>query len=146
MRCSLRLTTYPRTQSDWRNFVSSSNPIVGFHKFSPKADQLEKKVFKSDVNKYWKSVYNWCASLIYTMWLKYNIVEISRDLLRFHKIFWDLRRSSDISHDLLMWQNTYDILTFELLLLPFGIYSHKICWDLTRSTEIYRDLTRSTEI
>ena len=52
--------------------------------------------------------------------------EILQDLLRSHKIYWDLTRSTEISQDLLR--------------------SHKIYWDLTRSTELSQDLLRSHKI
>ena len=72
---------------------------------------------KADIcKKYWKSVYNRCASLIYTIWLWYNIVEISQHILRSHKMYWDLTRCTEISQDLLG--------------------SHKIYWDLTRSADL----------
>ena len=73
--------------------------------------------------KYWKSVYNRCASLIYTLLIKiqhsWDLIrstDISQDLLRSHKIYRDLTRSTEISQDLLR--------------------SQKIYWDLKRSTDL----------
>ena len=48
------------------------------------------------------------------------------EYLRYHNIYWDLTRSTEISLDLLR--------------------SHKIYWDLTRSTEISQNLLRSHKI
>ena len=79
------------------------------------------------------NINQFCASSIYTLWLKYNLVW---NLLGSHKIYLDPTRSTKISPDLLG--------------------SQKIYWDLTSITEIpqdlqrshkkYRDLTRYTEI
>ena len=87
--------------------------------------------------KYWTSVYNRCASPIYTIWLQYNIVEISQDVLRSYNIYWDLKRSTtEISQDIVIWHwhwhltfqyyichLTFDCchLTFDICHLPFAI-------------------------
>ena len=55
-----------------------------------------------------------------------NINQNGWDLLRYHKIYSDLTRSTQSSQDLLR--------------------SHKVYWDLTRSTEISQDLPRSHKI
>ena len=63
-------------------------------------------------------LYNRSASLICTLWLQYNLVEISHDLLRSHKIFWGLTRYTEILSinwfDILhlifyTWHLTFDI-------------------------------------
>ena len=65
------------------------------------------------------------APKISSYWQR-RCTEISPDLLRSHKIYWDLTRCSEISPDLLR--------------------SPKIYWDLTRSTEISPDVLRSHKI
>ena len=65
--------------------------------------------------KYGKSVYNRCASLIYTIWL-YN-----------------LTRSTEISKDLLIWYLTFDIwhLTFDIWhAMTFDIPWHSTTFDI----------------
>ena len=99
---------------------------------------------KEVTKKYWKSVYNRCASLIYRIWLQYNIVEISQYILRSHKIFWDLTRSFEISQDLLRshkanWDFTRPTVSRSCELSKDLLRSHKIYWDLTRSADISQD-------
>ena len=74
--------------------------------------------------------------------------EISQDLPRSHKIYWDLTGPTDLTK--YIWH-----LIFELLLLTFDIWlwhamtwhlTLDIYWDLTRSTEISQDLLRSHKI
>ena len=96
------------------------------------------------VKKYWKSVYNRCVSLIYTIWSQY--------LLRSHKIYWDLTRSTDLAkyiwhltltcHEMSfdMWhlQRSHKIYWFAIIHLTFGIW-HLACHDIWHLTfEIWR--------
>ena len=92
------------------------------------------------------NINQFCASSIYTLWLKYNLVW---NLLGSHKIYLGPTKSTKISPDLLGSQKIYWDLK-ELL------RSNKHYWDPTRSTEIsqeiqrshkiYRDLTRSADL
>ena len=75
-------------------------------------------------------------------------------LLRSHKIYGYLTRSTEISQDLLtfdIWTFTFDIWRWlDIWHLTFDIWhllrSHKIYWDLARSTETSQDLLRSHKI
>ena len=105
--------------------VQASNPLLvaataKFIRWKP--TQLMIRVwFKSPtpVKKYWTSVYNRCASLIYTPWFN-----LRQDSFRSDKIFRDLTSSTDLT-----WPNltlTFNILhsclIFYILLLKFYIY------------------------
>ena len=77
-------------------------------------------------------------------------------LLRSHKIYWDLKRSTDLA--LYIWHLVFDIwhamtfdiwnLTFDIWHLTFDMPWHDMTWHLTfdRSNKIYWDLTRSTDL
>jgi len=74
--------------------------------------------------------------------------------LRSHKIYWDLTISSEISQDLLIWQNTFDFWTFTFYFLHiYMTYMTLTChdmpfdiWHLLRSHKNYLDLIRSTDL
>ena len=87
--------------------------------------------------------------------------------MRYHNIYWDLKRSTEIlqdlliSHGLLVWQNTFDVWHWHVSIIvnmtwhcqydmtwhfTFTEISHNIYWDLTRSTEISQELLRNQKI
>ena len=79
---------YPQKQQSAHSFAFASSILL---EYSLTVPSLIIKYFwaRPVEKKYWTSVYNRCASLIYAPWLQ--------DLLRSPKIYWDLQRFIEIS-------------------------------------------------